>query len=318
MAKKIILIAVVLLVLLVVVTGLVFWRYPLATFAWLYRRELVKTGFTRTVVQTPVGPQVLYEAGQGSALIFLHGAGDQAGAWHKIAPPFASDHRVLVLDMAGHGESAPQSGALSLAQLRDGLTQVIAERAGSGGVTLIGNSLGGWVAMLYAREHPERVERVVLINGGPLRGDRPDLSLTPRTREEARKVFDALLDPGSPRVPDFILDDIVRASASGPIGRMAQNPADMQQYVVEDAALTQFTVPVDVVWGEADRMLGLDYVRRMEAGLPAVRVSMLPRCGHVPQAECPNTLLAKLREVLSQPAPARKGAVPVTATAAGK
>jgi pimeloyl-ACP methyl ester carboxylesterase len=156
--------------------------------------------------------------------------------------------------------------------------------------------------MLYAVKHPERVARLVAVNGGALRGDRPDLTLTPSNREEARKLFDALTDPGSLRLPDFVLDDVVRQARSGPLGRLASTSQDMQNYLLE-GRLNELTVPVDLLWGSADRMLSLDYARRMEAGLPATRLTVIFRCGHVPQQECPAHFVMALEKILELPPP---------------
>lgn len=291
------------LLLLMVLSGLYVRRHPLAVAAWWGRRSLAAAGFTKIYVENSQGTQAAWQAGSGPALIFLHGLGDQSGTWASVAPAFVKDHRVLLLDLAGHGESAPATGSLNIGDMVDGLTSVLAKQTGP--VTIVGNSLGAWVAMLYSIEHPDRVQRIVLLNGGGISGERPDLTLMPANREEARKLFDALMDPGSPRVPDFVLDDVVREAHRGPIARMAAEVEVQQSYLLDDR-LQEVKVPVDIVWGEADRMLPVDYARRMQAGLPAARLTIIPRCGHVPQQECPQTLTAALEKVLSQAAPTRQ------------
>lgn len=294
------------LVLACVVCGIVMYRFPMAIFNWQNRRALKKAGFTQTAVTSKVGKQSVWEKGTGPVLILLHGAGDHAGSWSKVAPEFASKYHVVIPDLAGHGESEPLVGTLPISTLVAGLDAVVAARS-NGPVVLAGNSLGAWLAFLYAQEHPERVSRIIAIDGGPIRGERPDLVPLPTTREQAAKLFDAILDPGTPHPAGFVLDDVVRVSQKGPIGRMAAVGAeDMSKYLL-DGRLATFSTPVDLIWGEADQLIPMTYAKRLESELPAVRLTTLKRCGHVPQQECPIGLTKAMNAALEQPAPNFKG-----------
>lgn len=303
--KKILITVIVLLLVLVLAGALTVYLRPIAVISAMNRRALVKAGFFKATVDTPAGPQMVFMAGHGPTLIFLHGAGDNAGTWKDVAPKFTGKYHVMAVDLAGHGESAPASGPLKFETMLAGLDGVIAKHQGQ--VTLVGNSLGAWLAMVYAARHPERVARVVAVDGGPLKGERVDLARLPENREDARKIWDAILDPGSPRIPDFILDDVVRESHKGALGRMER--ADLTASVVADEHLKTFPAPVDLLWGEADRLVPLDYAKRMKAQLPAVRLTTLPRCGHIPQSECPMASSAALTYVLGEPAPVKDAAV---------
>jgi pimeloyl-ACP methyl ester carboxylesterase len=158
------------------------------------------------------------------------------------------------------------------------------------------------VALLYAREHPDRVARLVLVNGGALVGDRPDLSLTPKTREEAAALMTQLRDPKAPPIPAFVLDDVVRQARTGPLARLAQTAGDMGRYVL-DGKLGEIKAPVDLIWGESDRLFSLAYARRMMVQLQAARLTTIPGCGHVPTQECPSRFGSALSDVLTLPPP---------------
>src|ERR1035438_4768062 len=71
-------------------------------------------------------------------------------------------------------------------------------------LVLVGNSLGAWMAMLYTQKCPQRVTRVILIDGGPIKGV-SEIGIMPKDREEARRALDAALDPSTPRRPNFVL-----------------------------------------------------------------------------------------------------------------
>jgi pimeloyl-ACP methyl ester carboxylesterase len=298
----IILVAVVAALVLAVLAGvLLIRRYPLEINAWQERRALASWGLKKSFLASPAGRIALFEGGRGPALVFLHGAGDQAGTWSKVVPGLVGKYHVLVPDLAGHGESEPRRGPLNLEMLLASVNAVV-EHAGGKDVVLVGNSLGGMLALLYARQHPERLARIVVIDGGVLRGDRPDLTLMPQNRAQARKLIEAEMDPASRPVPDFVLDEIVREANRGPIARLA-GVQDVQAHLLE-GRLNEVKVPVDFVWGASDRLLSLDYARRMQAGLPASRLTPVEHCGHVPQRECPGRLAMALQTVLAEAPPA--------------
>lgn len=281
--------------------------WPLTANAWTSRRQLAKAGFKRTVVYTQVGMQVVWDVGTGPAIVFLHAWGEQAGTWSGVLWDIAylTRNRVLAVDLAGHGESDPREGPLSIGSLVWALSGVLEAMCGEQPVILIGNSLGAWIAMLYARDHPERVARLIAINGGPLASDREDLSLMPQTWDEARKLFAALRDPGSAAVPDFVMKDTVRQAKHGPIARIAATADEMPNYML-DGRLYEVTVPVDLLWGESDQLFTVAYAERMAHELPLARLTILPKSGHLPHQEHPKEFVAAVTRLLQMDPPARK------------
>ncbi len=297
--KKLLITVILLLVVLVLSGALLVYFRPIAVISAVRRHDLVKAGFVKETVDSPVGAQRIFAAGNGPTLILIHGAGDDAGTWKEVAPKLTSKYHVVLVDIAGHGESAPASGPLKMQTMLDGLDAVVQRQTTP--AVLVGNSLGAWLAMFYANEHPERVARVVAVDGGPLRGDRVDLAQLPESREDARKIWDAILDPGSPRIPNFILDDVVRQSHRGAIGRMDR--ADLEAHLMTEDSLHTFPVQVDVLWGKEDRLVPVDYANRMVDALrlPQLRMVFLGRCGHIPQQECPIRFTEELQNALNEP-----------------
>ncbi len=289
-------------ILLVVASGLVFlWQRPLSVYALMNSRALASAGFTRSEVPCPLGLQSVWTAGSGQTLVLLHGAGDSAGTYSSSVKALTPRYRVVIPDLAGHGNSAPSEGPLSVGQVLAGLEAVM-QQGPQDPAIIVGNSLGAWVAMLYAREHPDRVARLVLVNGGALVGDRPDLSLMPKTREEAAALMTQLRDAKAQPIPGFVLDDVVRQAQTGPLARLAQTAGEMGQYVLE-GKLGEIKAPVDLIWGESDKLFSLGYARRMLVQLPAARLTTIPGCGHVPQQECPSRFESALSDVLTMPPP---------------
>jgi pimeloyl-ACP methyl ester carboxylesterase len=240
-------------------------------------------------------------------MVLLHGAGDQAGAWARTVAALVTDHRVLIPDLPGHGPSDPRSGPIHMAQLLDGLDRVMSGLPADEPVILVGNSMGAWLGFLYAVDHPERVARLVAVNGGPLLNLNPNgVNLFPKSRDDARETMQALMGPSSPAIPGYVLDDIVRRTSGGPAARFASTAGEFGPYLL-DGRLGEVTVPVELVWGDADRLMTLDYAERLAAGLPRARLHIVEGCGHVPQRECPVAFLDALdaalaAEALTQPA----------------
>ena len=273
-------------------------KRPLEVFAWGARRSLGRAGLKKVVVRTPFGPQTAFVGGSGPVLVLLHGAGDQAGTWFHVAPSLARRYTLVIPDLAGHGESAPLAGPIPFADLFSGLEAVVEQQAGGKRVTLVGNSLGAWIAMVFAARHPERVDRVVAVNGGPLVGSGGGPNLLPRTREEARETMARLRDAGSPAIPDRVLDDLVRRGPTSPIARLAAAAAGMAPFLLSEDQLRAFQVSVRLVWGVSDELMPLDYARRLAAVLPDVELIPVERCGHVPQQEAPERFETALLQAL--------------------
>ena len=299
LAIKIVLLLVFAAVAALIVFFILFFLRPVATMVWLRRSALRRVGLRKTKITTTVGGQTVWHGGAGPLLVLLHGAGDQAGTWNKVAPELKRHFQLVIPDLAGHGESDPAAGVLSLGTLLAALEQVLdAIPWRDAPMVLAGNSLGAWIAMLYAQKYPHRVTRVILIGGGPIK-NASEIGIMPKDREEARRVLDAVLDPSTPRWPNFVLDDLVRVSNTGPISRLlAAGEEDMSKYLLEDK-LASFQLPVDLIWGASDRLVPLDYANKLQSQLRHCTLTVIERCGHGPQFERPRELTRALLQILA-------------------
>ena len=287
-----------------------FYLRPLAAFVWFRRFALLRSGLQKARIATSVGKQTVWYGGSGPLLVLLHGAGDQAGTWNRVVPELKPRFRLLIPDLAGHGESEPFSGVLHLATLLTALEQVLdAEPWRGQSVLLVGNSLGAWMAMLYAEKHTDRVTDIILVDGGPIKNP-AEVGIMPKDREEARRTLAAAFDSSTPMPANFVLDDLVRVANSGPISRLiAAGVEDISKHLLEDK-LSSFPLRVALIWGASDRLVPLDYAKKLQSLLPNSTLTTIERCGHAPQLERPRefarVLLQTLaagphREALSEP-----------------
>jgi abhydrolase domain-containing protein 6 len=287
---------------LIIVAVWMVWKRPLTVDAWMSRMALKINGLESGEVVTDAGRMSVWEGGSGPTLVLLHGAGDQAGAWARTVGGLVTDYRVVIPDLPGHWKSDPRSGPIHMEQLLDGVERVMDAYCPDEPVVIVGNSLGAWLGFLYARANPERVARLVAVNGGPLFEPDPQVNLFPTTRDEARETMKGLMGPASPPIPGYVLDDIVRRTTTGPAARFAATAGEMGFYLL-DGRLGEVTVPVELVWGAADQLLTVEYAERMLDGLPRARLHLINGCGHVPQRECPIRFLEVLTGALEEPPP---------------
>jgi hypothetical protein len=108
------------------------------------------------------------------------------------------------------------------------------------------------------------------------------------------------MGPATSAIPGYVLDDIVRRTPDGPAARFASTAGEFGLYLL-DGRLGEVTVPVELVWGDADQLMTMDYAQRMLDGLPRARLHPIKGCGHVPHRECPLRFLEVLRSVLEMP-----------------
>jgi pimeloyl-ACP methyl ester carboxylesterase len=293
-----------LVVIALLALGVVVYRHPLATFEVLGRTALRGAGLERASIEGPRGTLVYWRGGAGSLVVLLHGANDQSGAWGRVAGPVKARHRLLVPDLPGHGSSGPREGPLGVADLYAGVETLLAAEAGAERAILVGNSMGGWLALIYAHRHPERVSGVVLVNGAAISGEgsAAKLNLLPRTREEARAAMYAVTSPKSGLVPDFILDDLVRRAPGSPLARIMATP--FAEFLL-DGRLGEIRAPVTLLWGQDDKILPVSYAEGVASQLGSARLETIPGCGHIPQRECAPRLLPPLLHALDAAGGAR-------------
>ena len=107
-----------------------------------------------------------------------------------------------------------------------------------------------------------------------------------------------LRHPSSPKLPDGVLDDVVRIAKEGPLPRAAAGAPDLGDFSLTEAQLADLRMPVRLVWGVADQLMPVAYAQSMLAALPDGAYIPLETCGHIPQQEAPGRFLEALEQAL--------------------
>src|SRR3954451_22093134 len=104
-------------------------------------------------------------AGEGPLLVLVHGITGSSQTWEEVMPALATEFTVVSPDLLAHGESAKPRGDYSLGAYASGIRDLCAVLGHDRG-TLVGHSLGGGIAMVFAYQFPERTDRLVVVGSG--------------------------------------------------------------------------------------------------------------------------------------------------------
>ena len=225
------------------------------------------------------------DSGTGSVVLFIHGILGSQSQWTHLIDRMHDDHRVIVPDLFGHGESDKPVGDYSLgahaATLRD-----LLDRLAIGRVTLVGHSLGGGIAMVFYYLFPERVERLVLVASGGL-------------GQEVNPVLRAATLPGAEWVLPVLASGWMRARAEG-AGR-ALSRAGWKPGTDITAIWHGFTSLGDAasIWGSRDRMIPPWHAISAQKSIPGCRVELFEGAGHFPHLDEPDRFADLVRDFIA-------------------
>lgn len=272
------------------------------------------------------GHRVDYRTGgEGPVVLLVHGMAGSSATWLPILDRLAPHVTYLAPDLPGHGRSDKPRSDYSLGAhasfLRDLLAALGHDRA-----TVVGQSLGGGIAMQFAYQYPERIERLVLVGAGGL-------------GEEVNAVLRLLALPGVDLAMPLVFQPIFRDAASA-IGSLLSRigmrpaPATTEMWrayasLVDPSTRTAFLhtlravidlrgqrisahdklylaqdLPTLVVWGEEDPIIPVSHAHAAVESLPGSRLELLDGLGHFPHVEDPDRFADVLLDFVASTEPA--------------
>lgn len=256
------------------------------------------------------------QAGTGPALLAIHGLGGTKVSFLPTVAALSADFRVIAVDLPGFGDSDKPLGARYDAAYFAGVIADLLDALELDSAHLVGNSLGGRIALEVALQHPDRVGRLGLLAPSlAWRRSRPWVPLLRLTRPELglvqlapRPVVEAIVHRFVPGADNGWtaagVDEFMRAYLT-PAGRAAFYAAARQIYLEEPHGDTGFwtrlrTLQPDAlfVWGRQDTLVPLSFARHVREALPEAGHLEL-NCGHVPQIERPQQTNDALRRFLA-------------------
>lgn len=263
------------------------------------------------------GERIAYHIdGSGPLLLLVHGMAGSSETWRLVMPALAGQFTVLAPDLLGQGNSEKPRGDYSLgaqaSMLRDLLDELGYERA-----TVVGQSLGGGIAMQFAYQFPERCERLVLVNSGGLGRE-----VTRYLRLLSLPGFDYVLPPfcsrpvravgrwlaGADREPGAASKEIWRSYASLADRDSRRAFFRSLRQVVDPGGQTvsalgrlhrAANLPTLIIWGGEDPFIPVSHGIEAQKAIPGSRLEIFDNVGHYPHCEAPERFVEVLVDFIN-------------------
>jgi len=248
----------------------------------------------------------LVDLGSGPPVVFIHGLSGCWQNWLEQIPLFASDHRVIAVDLPGFGHSEMPVDEISISGYADAIDELM-ETLDLEQARIVGNSMGGFIGAELAIQHPERVERLVLVAAAGLSIESIRTERTTGLRHRAENVVFFTLGHIASRSAQVALRPRLRAAL---LMTVAAHPAQlpgplaaqqvlgsgkpgfsdaleaMCRYPLRDR-LEKIACPTLIVWGEKDILVPVKDAAIFEELIPDSRKIIYKDTGHVSMMERP-------------------------------
>jgi pimeloyl-ACP methyl ester carboxylesterase len=288
--------------------------------------ETIKAGPYRLRTVRIHGHDVGYRmAGEGPTVLLIHGIAGSSTTWRAVMPALAEHYTVIAPDLMGHGHSAKPRGDYSLGAYASGIRDLLAVLGQERG-TVVGHSLGGGVAMQFAYQFPERVQRLVLVASGGL-------------GKEVSPLLKAVTLPGAEYVLPLLFHRRIRETGEWPgtlARRVGWRPSDTlaevwrsyttltdrhgqqafihtvrsvidvagQRVSAHDRLYLAEALPTLIVWGDHDRIIPVAHAYRAAEAIAGARLEILEGAGHFLPWRDADRFLAVLEDFLKTTTPA--------------
>lgn len=235
------------------------------------------------------------------AVVLLHGAAADKSSWVRFAKYFDSKHRLLIPDLPGHGGSVTDSRLDYGIEAQAARLMELFATLGIKTVHLIGNSMGGAIALRLAAVAPHLVSSLVLIDAAGVEaspswlrmhmertGSNPMIEL--RDASDYREMMRIGMEV-RPYIPGIIVAALAREFVRrGAIHRKVAQ--DIEKDLDQTESLANIVAPSLIIWGAADKVLHVDNAELLHRSLPGSRKIVLEKVGHVPMVEAPKQVAA--------------------------
>jgi pimeloyl-ACP methyl ester carboxylesterase len=220
------------------------------------------------------------------------------------------DYHVYAPDLPGFGRSERPAAADYSIPMQVEAVRAFMAAVGVSKARVVGNSMGGWIVARLAGEHPQQVERLVVVAPAGMRPSDsisiPAELLLPRDEDGVRRLV-GVVRHKPPPLPSFLVRDILGRKLRDEwiVRRTLESMRAGRDWL--NGTLGRADMPVLVIWGKQDRLIPAAYAAPLQAEFPHAALQLLDDCGHVPMADCPEAFDRELAEFLAAVPP---GAAP--------
>jgi pimeloyl-ACP methyl ester carboxylesterase len=282
--------ALLVLILLAVLGVLVFYFHPLWVADMQVRLELWREGVKSEYVEAGDYRLHYFEAGPagGAPVLLIHGLGARGEDWSRMLSTLAADgFHVYAPDLPGYGRSSKPGDADYSITMEENAVVVFAQAVHLPHAFVGGWSMGGWVAMKMALDHPKMVDRLVVYDSAGIYfpADFGAELFVPSDTPGITRLM-KMLSPDPKPLPEFVERDILRKFARN--GWVIERSMHAMTYGRDllDFRLQDLQPPTLVVWGSMDQLIPLTVGRRIHSLIPNSSLSIIDGCGHLAPLEC--------------------------------
>lgn len=292
------------LAIVVVVLGVLLGGSYLFAPQWLlnanYAREAMAAQLDKKSVQAGDTRWSYYEGGNGPTIVLLHGFADSKTVWLDVAKQLTPHFHLVIPDLPGWGESSRDMGANYDIDAQAARLQDFVQALGLGRFMLVGHSMGGAIAGVYAAEHPEHVSSLALLDSFGLKFNqnafaRESLAGTDPFAFSDRAGFWRATDlvfAKRPDVPGRFVDALVARNVKDHafMAKVFDELREPSQYLAVQNRLDKLTMPVLGLWCNGDKVIDISAMDSLRSGLvhaSGISASTLIGCGHMPELEKP-------------------------------
>jgi pimeloyl-ACP methyl ester carboxylesterase len=234
------------------------------------------------------GIQLAYDRrGKGTPLVLLHGYPLDHHLWDELAPLLEDTFDLILPDLRGFGESSTIDSFYAMEDYASDLAELL-DYLGISKTALAGHSMGGYVALAFARLYSERVSGLGLVSSQVLADS--EERKQGRYKSAAEVAEHGIASVVEMMTPKFTSDEGLQEFARESMER--QQPAAyigalkaMAERVDSSPLLSSFNFPVVIVHGDADALIPIDRAREVKAALPQAHLVEISGAGHMPMME---------------------------------
>ena len=250
------------------------------------------------------------ESGKGNDrhILFIHGLGSSSDRWLGIPDALSANFHTIALDLPGFGESSkPVTMNYTIQNFRENIVDFINKLGINDGKTsIVGHSLGGYIAAEVTIENKNLVERLVLIDSSGMLKKPTSLleeylqaAMNP-TKDNVRKVFEQMV-ANPARIPSKLVEGFISRinspNAKNAFKSTLQNSANTQ-IKLERLELIE-DIPTLILWGVKDKVIPINHSKLFQEAIANSRVEIIQDAGHAPFAEKPDQVCKILRNFLT-------------------
>ena len=242
-------------------------------------------------------------------VLFIHGLGSSADRWLDIPSVLSAKFHTIAIDLPGFGESdKPATMDYTIKNFRDVVTDFINSILvdDHAKISVVGHSLGGYIAAEVSMKIINKIERLVLIDSSgmlkkptPLLEEYLDVAMNP-TKDRVRQVFEQMV-ANPTRIPTKLVESFITRinlpNAKHAFKSTLQNSANTQ-IQLERLNLIE-GLPVLIIWGLEDKVIPVEHSRLFNESLVNSQVKIIPDTGHAPFAEKPKQICEMLCDFLA-------------------